>query len=180
MHFRGAAPLRDAAFIALTDSSVRSDGVEGLLAGRTTLYTSGAGGLAAPLLPGNPALPSSRYPWASSVNGMVQTPAGETWTIGDLGVVRLKTADLARAFAKPGAPVVTLAYPTEIAARVAETVAAAGGVLLANASGDVAPLRRARRGGVDAALAGSPRPGETKRARTACTFSDSTIVEEKP
>lgn len=105
VHFRGAAPPSDAAFIALTDSSVRSDGVEGLLAGRTTLYTSGAGGLAAPLLPGNPALPSSRYPWASSVNGMVQTPAGETWTIGDLGVVRLKTADLARAFAKPGAPV---------------------------------------------------------------------------
>lgn len=55
-----------------------------------------------------------------------------------------------------------------------------GGVLLANAAGDVAPLRRALRGVVDAALAGSPRPGETKRARTACTFSDSTIVEEKP
>lgn len=42
-----------------------------------------------------------------------------------------------------------------------------GGVLLANATGDVAPLRRALRGVVDAALAGQPRPGEAKRAPTA-------------
>ncbi|MDJ0278527.1 bifunctional folylpolyglutamate synthase/dihydrofolate synthase [Sphingomonas sp. 2R-10] len=33
--------------------------------------------------------------------------------------------------AKPGVPIVTLAYPPEIAARVAETVAAAGGMLVA-------------------------------------------------
>lgn len=33
--------------------------------------------------------------------------------------------------AKPGVPVVTLAYPDDLAARVAETVAAAGGVLVA-------------------------------------------------
>jgi len=105
VHFRGQAPPPDAAFVALTDGSVASDGVEGLLPGSATLYTSGAAGLAAPLLPGSPMLPSSRYPWASSINGLVQTPAGETWTIGDLGVVRLKTADLTRALAKPGAPV---------------------------------------------------------------------------
>lgn len=105
VHFRGGAPAPDAAFTALTDSAVPSDGVEGLLPGAATLYTSGAAGLAAPLLPGSPALPSSRYPWASSINGLVQTPAGETWTIGDLGVVRLKTDDLARALANPGAPV---------------------------------------------------------------------------
>lgn len=105
VHFRGQAPKPDAAFVALTDSAVASDGVEGLLPGKATLYTSGAAGLAAPLLPGRPALPSSRYPWASSINGLVQTPAGETWTVGDLGVVRLMTADLTRALARPGAPV---------------------------------------------------------------------------
>ncbi|MCL9998845.1 MAG: histidine kinase [Erythrobacter sp.] len=105
VHFRGEAPKPDAAFAALTDSAVASDGVEGLLPGARTLYTSGAAGLAAPLVPGSPALPSSRYPWASSINGLVQTPAGETWTIGDLGVVRLRTADLTRALASPGAPV---------------------------------------------------------------------------
>ncbi|WP_285711265.1 sensor histidine kinase [Erythrobacter oryzae] len=105
VHFRGEAPQPDAAFVALTDSAVASDGVEGLLPGKATLYTSGAAGLAAPLLPGSPALPSSRYPWASSINGLVQTPAGETWTVGDLGVVRLKTADLERALARLGAEV---------------------------------------------------------------------------
>lgn len=105
LHFRGEAPAADKAFVALTDSGVSSDGVEGLLPGARTLYTSGAAGLAAPLLPGSPALPSSRYPWASSINGLVQTPAGETWTIGDIGVVRMRTADLDRAFANPGADI---------------------------------------------------------------------------
>ncbi|WP_418601984.1 TetR family transcriptional regulator C-terminal domain-containing protein [Mycolicibacterium sp. SCSIO 43805] len=42
-----------------------------------------------------------------------------------------------------------------------------GGVLLSNVTGDVAPLRRALRGVVDAALAGPPRPGEARRARSA-------------
>lgn len=105
LHFRGQAPAPDKAFVALTDTGVPSDGVEGLLPGARTLYTSGAAGLAAPLLPGSPALPSNRYPWASSINGLVQTASGETWTIGDIGVVRMKTADLDRAFAKPGAAV---------------------------------------------------------------------------
>ncbi|WP_425003045.1 TetR family transcriptional regulator C-terminal domain-containing protein [Mycolicibacterium sp. S3B2] len=42
-----------------------------------------------------------------------------------------------------------------------------GGVLLSNATGDVAPLRRALRGVADAALTGPPRPGEARRARSA-------------
>ena len=106
IHFRGTAPkLVSMPFIALTDSGVTSDGVEGLLPGARSLYTSGAAGLAAPLLPGSPMLASRLYPWASSINGLVQTPRGDTWTIGDLGVVRLKTADLDRAFANPGVPV---------------------------------------------------------------------------
>lgn len=105
LHFRGSPPAPDPAFAALTDSNVASGGVEGLLPGARTLYTSGAAGLAAPLLPGSPVLLSNRYPWASSINGLVQTPAGETWTIGDLGVVRMTTADIDRAFARPGTPV---------------------------------------------------------------------------
>ncbi|GAA0636852.1 sensor histidine kinase [Sphingomonas ursincola] len=107
IHFRGEAPVGNSAlpFVALDDKAVASDGIEGLLPGRRTLFTSGAAGLAAPLLPGKPLLDSGRYPWASSINGMVQTEAGDTWTIGDLGVVRLRTADLDRAFARPGAVV---------------------------------------------------------------------------
>lgn len=107
IHFRGAAPAPGSAmpFVALDDKAVGSDGVEGLLPGARTLYTSGAAGLAAPLLRGKPLLASSRYPWASSINGLVQTAAGDSWTIGDLGVVRLRTADLDRALARPGAAV---------------------------------------------------------------------------
>lgn len=106
IHFRGTRPAASATpFVALTDSGVTSDGVEGLLPANRTLYVSGAAGLAAPLLPGSPMLASRRYPWASSINGLVQTARGETWMIGDIGVVRLKTADLDRAFARPGTPV---------------------------------------------------------------------------
>ena len=106
IHFRGTRPGSSAMpFAALTDSNVSSDGVEGLLPGARTLYISGAAGLAAPLMTGSPMLPSRQYPWASSINGLVQTAGGETWMIGDIGVVRLKTADLDRAFAKPGTQV---------------------------------------------------------------------------
>lgn len=107
IHLRGTALDGNVAtpFVVLTDNGVASDGVEGLLPGARTLYTSGAAGLAAPLLPGSPTLTSGRYPWASSINGLVQTPTGESWTIGDLGVVRLKTADLERALAHPGSQV---------------------------------------------------------------------------
>lgn len=105
IHFRGKMPASAALpFLALTDKSVPSDGVEGLLAGRDTLYTSGAAGLAAPLLRGQPLLSAVQYPWASSLNGIVQTAAGDTWAIGDLGVLRMRTEDLGKALARPGTP----------------------------------------------------------------------------
>jgi signal transduction histidine kinase/ligand-binding sensor domain-containing protein len=108
VHFRGKPPsAARLPFLALADSTVPSDGVEGLLRGRRTLFTSGRAGLAAPLLPGSPLLSWRDYPWASSVNGMVQTNTGETWMIGDMGIVRMSSAGLDRALAKPGAP---LAY----------------------------------------------------------------------
>ncbi|ALV08538.1 sensor histidine kinase [Roseateles depolymerans] len=57
-------------------------------------------------LPNGPlalALPASAHPWAASVNGLTQTPAGDTWLIGDAGIVRLRTADLQAALQQPGA-----------------------------------------------------------------------------
>lgn len=105
IHFRGKMPSDSALpFLALTDKMVASDGVEGLLAGLGTLYTSGAAGLAAPLLPRQPLLSTVQYEWAGSLNGMVQTPTGETWAIGDLGVLRMRTEDLSKALARPGLP----------------------------------------------------------------------------
>jgi len=78
--------------------------IEGVLPGAAALYLSGGQGLAR-LRDGKAAtLDAERYPWLASVNGLVQTPAGDTWTIGDAGVVRMRSADLDRALDHPGAP----------------------------------------------------------------------------
>ena len=41
-------------------------------------------------------------PWAASVNGLAQTRDGDTWAIGDVGIVRLRSSDLAGALRQPG------------------------------------------------------------------------------
>ncbi|WP_395396936.1 triple tyrosine motif-containing protein [Novosphingobium sp. BL-8A] len=41
---------------------------------------------------------SVRFPWLNFVAGIVQTPRGETWLQTSSGIVRLRTADLDRAF----------------------------------------------------------------------------------
>uniref|UniRef100_B0T7L7 Histidine kinase n=1 Tax=Caulobacter sp. (strain K31) TaxID=366602 RepID=B0T7L7_CAUSK len=50
------------------------------------------------------ALQVARFPWAQGIQGVVQTPRGETWIVGALGVVRLRTEDLDKAFGDPGRP----------------------------------------------------------------------------
>jgi signal transduction histidine kinase/ligand-binding sensor domain-containing protein len=50
------------------------------------------------------ALQVARFPWAKGVQGVVQTPNGETWILGALGVVQMRTEDLARAFDDPARP----------------------------------------------------------------------------
>lgn len=50
------------------------------------------------------ALQVARFPWAQGIQGMVQTSRGETWIVGALGVVRLRTADLDKAFGDPRRP----------------------------------------------------------------------------
>ena len=105
IQFRAGAPRGDLPFLGLDDRAVTSGGIEGLLRAQGTLLVSGAAGLAAPLLPGRPLLDKKRYPWAASLNGLAEGHGGETWGIGDMGIVRLRSADLAAAFARPGAPV---------------------------------------------------------------------------
>lgn len=78
--------------------------IEGLLPGREALYLSGGQGFARLRGGAVASLDAERYPWLASVNGLVQTPAGDTWTIGDAGVVRMRSADLDRALDAPGAP----------------------------------------------------------------------------
>jgi signal transduction histidine kinase/ligand-binding sensor domain-containing protein len=50
------------------------------------------------------ALQVARFPWAQGVQGIVQTPDGETWILGALGVVQMRTEDLDRAFDDPARP----------------------------------------------------------------------------
>jgi signal transduction histidine kinase/ligand-binding sensor domain-containing protein len=50
------------------------------------------------------ALQVARFPWAKGVQGIVQTPEGQTWILGALGVVQMRTQDLDRAFDDPARP----------------------------------------------------------------------------
>lgn len=101
--FRAAPPdVQAAPFDALYDARSQVGPIEGLLPGRAMVFVSGAGGIEAPFAPGTGPLAARDYPWAASLNGLVQTDAGETWGIGDAGIVRLRSSDLERALHQPG------------------------------------------------------------------------------
>lgn len=101
--FRNAPPQLGATpFEAIHKARLAIGEIEGLLPGREALFLSGAQGFARWRDGAGATLDAHRYPWLASVNGLVQTPAGETWTIGDAGVVRMRSADLARALDHPG------------------------------------------------------------------------------
>ncbi|UAK26273.1 sensor histidine kinase [Sphingomonas nostoxanthinifaciens] len=44
----------------------------------------------------------SAYPWLQHVTGIVETPSGDTWLQSTSGILRLRTADIQRAFDHPG------------------------------------------------------------------------------
>jgi signal transduction histidine kinase/ligand-binding sensor domain-containing protein len=50
------------------------------------------------------ALQVARFPWAKEIQGVVQTASGETWVLGALGLVQMRTQDLDRAFDDPKRP----------------------------------------------------------------------------
>lgn len=129
--FRGPPPTGDMPFLALDARRSAVGGIEGLLPTQAGLLVSGSLGLgpanatlpdsrpsgalkvpppasatSAPLShgPRGLALPASAHPWAASVNGLTQTPAGDTWLIGDAGIVRLASADLQAALQQPDHP----------------------------------------------------------------------------
>ncbi|MBB3195210.1 sensor histidine kinase [Roseateles terrae] len=131
--FRGPPPAGATPFTALTVNGSAVGGIEGLLPTTTQLLVSGSLGLglatdaneaaaaaagmsgtgasanaSASAIPApqdtDLALPGTVHPWAASINGLTQTPAGDTWIIGDAGIVRVHTADLQAALKRPGAP----------------------------------------------------------------------------
>lgn len=100
----GPKPPAAAPFIAVAGVPGFGRSVESVLPGRAALFVGGAQGLARLTAGGWRRLPAARCPALSSVNGLVQTAGGETWTIGDAGVLRMRTALLDRALRRPGAP----------------------------------------------------------------------------
>ncbi|MBC9032886.1 hypothetical protein IAG41_10825 [Sphingomonas sp. JC676] len=69
-----------------------------------TVYVAGRFGLAR-LHDGQfQSISARRVPSFSGVNGMVRTPAGETWLTAPGGVLRIASAQLERAFSNPGEP----------------------------------------------------------------------------
>jgi len=79
--------------------------VEGVMAGGGMVLVSGADGLRAPFTPHTGVLAAATYPWAASLNGLVQARDGTSWGIGDVGIVRLRSADLQAALHRPGTPI---------------------------------------------------------------------------
>lgn len=101
--YRADPKLSATAFVAVHKDQIRIGELESIMPGRTAVYVGSARGLAR--LSGGrvQTLGIEAYPWLGSVNGLVQTAAGDTWTIGDAGIVRMRTSDLDGAFARPGA-----------------------------------------------------------------------------
>ena len=102
--YRGAPNIPPAPFLAVHRGLVGIGEIEGVMPGRAAVFVSSAQGLARLSAGRIERLGGQGYPWLGSINGLIQTKVGDTWTIGDAGIVRMRTADLDNAFARPGAP----------------------------------------------------------------------------
>lgn len=102
--FRARPPRGDLPFLALDAAQSMAGGIEGLLPTDAGVLVSGQRGLALADGSATALLPGDVHPWAASLNGLAQTPDGDTWAIGDAGIVRLRSADLAAALRRPAAP----------------------------------------------------------------------------
>jgi signal transduction histidine kinase len=99
--FRLDAPgLEYAPFMAVFASRHSVGTIESILFGHSRMFVSGLGGLES--VADRKLLSATRYPWLGSVNGLVETASGETWTFGDAGIVRMPTGALLRALDRPG------------------------------------------------------------------------------
>lgn len=99
-HAPTAAPLT-----VMASHLARVGPIEGLMAAGGMVLVSGAEGLQAPLASHTGVLSAATYPWAASLNGLVQARDGTSWGIGDVGIVRLRSADLQAALHRPGTPI---------------------------------------------------------------------------
>ena len=88
-----------------TNDQVGVSGLTGVYGGRSGMLVAGGGGLARWKDGRFERLVIADHPWLRGVRGMLQTAAGETWMVNNTGLLKLKTADLDRAFARPRDPI---------------------------------------------------------------------------
>jgi signal transduction histidine kinase/ligand-binding sensor domain-containing protein len=105
--FRARPPQGELPFLALDAARSKAGGVEGLLPTEAGMLVSGHRGMALADGSSSTLLSGETNPWAASINGLAQTRDGDSWAIGDAGIVRLRSADLAGAMQQSGA---TLAH----------------------------------------------------------------------
>lgn len=84
--------------------------VFGVSSGRAHALIMGSGGIARLQNGQLQILSPAIYPWAGNIRNSIQTAAGETWLNTPRVVLRLKTADLMRAFDHPGAAIKVSEY----------------------------------------------------------------------
>ncbi|GAB4061642.1 two-component regulator propeller domain-containing protein [Uliginosibacterium sediminicola] len=103
--FRARPPAGELPFRALDSTRARSGGIEGLLPTDAGVLVSGSRGIALADASATSVLSSEINPWAASVNGLAQARNGDTWIIGDAGIVLLRSSDLAKGLLQPEAPI---------------------------------------------------------------------------
>jgi signal transduction histidine kinase/ligand-binding sensor domain-containing protein len=88
-----------------TNEQIGVSGLTGVYGAKDGLLIAGGDGLARWKDGRFERLVIADHPWLRGLRGVVQTAAGETWMINNIGLLKLRTADLDRAFANPRAPI---------------------------------------------------------------------------
>lgn len=88
-----------------TNAQIGVSGITSVFGGGSGMLVAGGSGLARWKNGRFERLLTADHPWLRGVRGMVQTASGETWMVNNTGLLKLRTADLDRAFARPHAPI---------------------------------------------------------------------------
>ena len=75
-----------------------------------TIFITGEFGLTRVRNGGSQTISARRMPMFSGINGMVQTPEGESWLASPAGILRMASSDLDKALAEPGRPIATQVF----------------------------------------------------------------------
>ena len=88
-----------------TNTKIGVSGLTGVYGAAEGILVAGGDGLARWRNGQFERLAIADHPWLRGVRGLVQTGSGDTWMVNNTGLLKLKTADLDRAFSQPRAPI---------------------------------------------------------------------------